>query len=153
MTSTNHQVLLEWLRHCAEQGQFCPTNDAICERFGYLKSPSAVRLMKLLEDEGAIKIERLHMGRVVTIVATGKSTARPAPSKPKAQTKARKVDVPPPALKWQPSPEIVHAAALDGRPLGEFAGALIQMGLDCWRDDRILSGEPVDTSTAERKAA
>lgn len=41
------------------------------------------------------------------------------------------------------SAAVIRAAKVDGRDLAAFVTALIDMGLDCWRDDRITNGEPV----------
>lgn len=41
------------------------------------------------------------------------------------------------------SAPVIRAAKLDGRDLPTFVTALIEMGLECWRDDRLLHGEPV----------
>ncbi|WP_139198044.1 hypothetical protein [Sphingomonas gellani] len=38
---------------------------------------------------------------------------------------------------------VIRAAKLDGRDLPIFVTALIDMGLECWRDDRAAHGEAV----------
>ncbi|APR52005.1 hypothetical protein CA223_06735 [Sphingomonas koreensis] len=41
------------------------------------------------------------------------------------------------------SAAVIRAAKLDGRDLPTFVTGLIEMGLECWRDDRVLHGEPL----------
>lgn len=41
------------------------------------------------------------------------------------------------------SAAVIRAAKIDGRDLPVFVTALIDMGLECWRDDRVEHGEPV----------
>lgn len=41
------------------------------------------------------------------------------------------------------SAAVIRAAKLDGRDLPTFVTALIDMGLECWRDDRALHAESV----------
>lgn len=50
---------------------------------------------------------------------------------------------PAPADKPKISAAVIRAAKLDGRDLPTFVTALIDMGLECWRDDRREHGEPV----------
>lgn len=54
-------------------------------------------------------------------------------------------DVPAPAPAGKPkiSAAVIRAAKLDGRDLPTFVTALIDMGLECWRDDRREHGEAV----------
>jgi len=42
---------------------------------------------------------------------------------------------------------VLRAREIDGRDLPRFIEALVMMGLDCWRDDRIAHGEPVPAAT------
>jgi len=73
------QRLLVWLDRCASSGMACPSNEAIAARFG-LGHTAPTRMLQRLRDAGFIKFEMTTRprGRVVTIVATGRSTARPA---------------------------------------------------------------------------
>lgn len=50
---------------------------------------------------------------------------------------------PAPEAKPRISAAVIRAAKIDGRDLPTFVSALIAMGLDCWRDDRVASGEAV----------
>jgi SOS-response transcriptional repressor LexA len=127
------KIMLDWFRHCAEQGERCPTNDDICERLGFNSPASATRLVADLEADGLIRVERFHHARVVTIVATGEKTA-PVVSKPKKPATVQAAR--PPAI----PAAIVAAAREDGRPLLDFVQALLWMGLECWRDDRAIGG-------------
>jgi hypothetical protein len=146
------RVMLDWIRHCAEQSLACPTNDEICARFNFNSPASATRLVQEIEADGAIRVERLHRARIVTITATGEATAAPAKSfKARRKAAAPTPHVPPPAaIKPRVPAAVAAAAAIDGRPLIVFAEALLMMGLECWRDDRRVDGEPIDTVSAER---
>lgn len=62
------------------------------------------------------------------------STAPAAQAQPPAPAPAAKPKVP---------AAVVVASRLDGRDLATFVSALIAMGLDVWRDDRLSHGEPV----------
>lgn len=66
--------LLAWLERCAAAGAAAPTNDVICERFGYSSKSSAVRLLDRLEWAGLIERERSSNSRTVTITASGQRT-------------------------------------------------------------------------------
>jgi len=50
-----------------------------------------------------------------------------------------------PAAEGKPkiSAAVIRAAKVDGRDLPTFVTACIEMGLACWRDDRLASGESV----------
>jgi hypothetical protein len=65
----------------------------------------------------------------------------PAPPAPALPT----VRQPEPSSFRKPSipAHVVEAAKLDGRDLTSFVSALIEMGFDCWREDRALEGEAV----------
>ena len=145
--------LLAWLRECAEAGRPCPKNMEICARFGLASQSTAAGLLSRLELDGSITVERFARDRVVYIVGTDLSTRRPPNESVHTRGKssaARPADAPPPpprppALRKSRGkierlaplpPEIYAAAREDGRPLTEFVRALIEMGLECWRDDR-----------------
>ena len=51
-----------------------------------------------------------------------------------------------PARKPRIPAAVLKARAIDGRDLFEFIEALVLMGLDCWRDDRIAHGEPTEAA-------
>ncbi|RIA37492.1 hypothetical protein DFR49_3377 [Hephaestia caeni] len=69
------------------------------------------------------------------------------PSHPSLAAPAPPPSPPPPepAAGGKPrvSAAVIRAARIDGRDLPTFVTALIEMGLECWRDDRIMSGEAV----------
>jgi hypothetical protein len=85
------QLLLDWIAECAARGEACPSNAAIAERFDLPSCKSGTDLVGALEYARAIRVERFHKRRRVTIVATGAQTAlpdkvTPAPwKKPKAR--------------------------------------------------------------------
>lgn len=68
-------ALLAWLTECADLGLPCPTNAAICARFGFSSKASAVRLVEKLILQGDIERERCGNARALRITATGKWTA------------------------------------------------------------------------------
>ena len=155
------QQMREWLRAVAESGDRCPTNDVIADRFGFASSSTSADLLRDMEQRGIISVERFQHARVVTVVADGVSTARPANAKAHWRDAAREpapVAAPAPAeperrflpIAWpaknpampQVTARIVQAAYLDGRDIPTFLAALVDMGLDCWRADRAEHGEP-----------
>jgi hypothetical protein len=69
------KVVMSLLSRAAEDGARCPNNPEIAYRIGAGSPASAARSVALLETMGLITVERGHMSRVVTIVATGKRTA------------------------------------------------------------------------------
>jgi len=124
--------LLAWLTKIAAAGQACPTNAVICERLG-IKSPSGpAYILDGLERAGLVRVARSQNARIVTIVATGQSTAG-------TLAKAEHVGRGP--AKSRVSAAVMRAAKVDGRDLPSFVTALIEMGLECWRDDRAQHGE------------
>lgn len=70
-------ALFKILEDCAEDGKLCPTANQIADIFGFASTASTHRLMERLIDNGLIEVESFNCGRIVTIVATGKKTARP----------------------------------------------------------------------------
>ncbi|SFR86856.1 hypothetical protein [Sphingomonas jatrophae] len=73
----NQRKLLEWLTEIAAIGEPCPYNAAIRTRLGLAHDNAGSRLLAQLEEMGLVKVESGNKWRVVTIVATGKSTKRP----------------------------------------------------------------------------
>lgn len=69
------QRLLEILITAAGNGDICPSNDQICELMGMQSIGSPPTVMNKLVRRGLIRVERFGNSRIVTIVATGKSTA------------------------------------------------------------------------------
>jgi DNA-binding MarR family transcriptional regulator len=70
--------VMRMIEGAAARGEASPTNREICEEFGLASLSSAVRILDKLSARGLIAIERFQIARVVTITATGQSTARPA---------------------------------------------------------------------------
>lgn len=75
MSAGNDLTLLRWIETCAAAGIPCPSNEDIRARFGFARDVSASRMMSRLAEEGAIRIVRANVGRIVEIVATGARTA------------------------------------------------------------------------------
>jgi len=84
MIAGAEEKLLAWLIHCANAGEYCPTNEAIRRRFGGGEG-TATRWLQALEQRGKIRLARTQRprGRIVTIVETGKSTAAPVSLNPR----------------------------------------------------------------------
>lgn len=53
---------------------------------------------------------------------------------------------PPPAPKPKIPVAVLKAREIDGRDLPVFIEALVMMGLECWREDRLAHGEAVPAS-------
>lgn len=75
-------VVLRMLNAAAEAGVRCPTNQEIADALGMASTGGPARLVAALEDFGVISVRRYQVTRVVTISASGKSTAAPASSQP-----------------------------------------------------------------------
>lgn len=71
------QQLLDWITVCAADGERCPFNTEIAERFGYLSPERGNRLLHRLQVDGHIAIWRGTNSRVVFVIATGKHTKGP----------------------------------------------------------------------------
>lgn len=82
--------VLAIIRAAADAGEKCPTNSEIANRVGYSSMSGPADAIHILESSGVISVQRGQASRVVTIMATGKSTAgtvkgvhhqfRPAPN-------------------------------------------------------------------------
>lgn len=73
--------IFEIIKSCAERGEPCPTNKILAERFGLASSAKISDAISFLHVAGMIEVKRMHARRIVTICATGKSTAG-KPGKP-----------------------------------------------------------------------
>ncbi|AYJ87645.1 hypothetical protein D3Y57_19100 [Sphingomonas paeninsulae] len=69
------QTILRILTAAANAGDQCPTNGVLAEAIGALSISAPANAISLLEAIGLITVERGSCRRMVTIVATGKSTA------------------------------------------------------------------------------
>lgn len=69
------EALLAMIVETAEAGAVMPTNMALRNRFGRTSTAPIVDSLKRLIDAGRIIVTRTNDTRVVTVVATGKSTA------------------------------------------------------------------------------
>ncbi len=67
--------VLAIIRSAADAGEKCPTNLEIADRVGYASISGPANAINLLEASGVITVQRGQASRVVTIVATGRSTA------------------------------------------------------------------------------
>lgn len=75
--TSNQQRLFMWLKELVAIGEPCPTDTAITRKLGFAAESVGHRALFALRDAGLIEIESGQRWRVVTIVATGKSTKRP----------------------------------------------------------------------------
>lgn len=69
--------VLPLLEAAANAGDPCPTNRLIADILGWRSTAQSVAAIIALERAGAIAIQRFRASRIVTIIATGKSTATP----------------------------------------------------------------------------
>lgn len=144
------RAMRDWIIDCVERKLPCPTNDAIAGRFDFESTSTSARLLQAMETDGMIVVERFHQSRQVTVPSIG-STLRPQRTakhwRDRPEHSVAPVSAPPaePAPPGKPKIKaaVIRAATLDGRDLPTFVTALIDMGLECWRDDRIESGEAV----------
>ena len=110
----NHAGFVPLLR---KRGTLRPETDAHLRRF-----------MAAFPDRRALPPGRVE---ALKIAARGGRPWREEATPPPTPTKPRL-----PAA-------VVVAARMDGRDLATFVEALIAMGLECWRDDRLAHGEMV----------
>lgn len=68
--------MLTLLEKAAELGAYCPTNREIAEELGTDRQ-SVPKLWEALETRRLIRVERMTNARIVTIVASGKTTGHP----------------------------------------------------------------------------
>ena len=67
--------LLAMLTRYAEEGREAPTNHEMAEYLGIEHSTTASKALQRLEVRGDVTVQRFKDFRIVTITATGKSTA------------------------------------------------------------------------------
>lgn len=71
------QIIYDMLAKAAERGDQCPSNAVLAVAIGANSISGPVRYVNDLAAKGIIRVERSQRFRIVTIVATGKSTAKP----------------------------------------------------------------------------
>lgn len=82
------RVALDMIRAAVAAGGLAPTNLDICTELGLLRKSGeaalgrASEIVRYLEADGKISVERFQSGRIITLVATGQSTAAPANRRP-----------------------------------------------------------------------
>lgn len=137
------EQLAQMIFDAAFNGKPCPTNLEIAAAFGYASSSRGAALILELEKSGRIFVERHHQTRVVTLRHTtiDGRPVRTLDSRRRPLAPAVAGTVTPTRPKPRISAAVIRAARIDGRDLYAFATALIDMGLDCWRDDRAQNGE------------
>jgi len=70
-------IIFAMIENAAERGEPCPTNAVLATAIGASSMSGPVKFVNQLIEDGAIRVERSQRARVVTIVATGKTTALP----------------------------------------------------------------------------
>jgi len=81
LSEANIDLVFEHLAEAAENGLPCPTNIEIEALIGANSSSMGARAIEVLEKRGLIRVSRSQKARLVTIVATGKTTAPPVSMK------------------------------------------------------------------------
>lgn len=76
MTPTQ-SLVLKMLEDAASRGMPCPTNQEIADMLDVNSVSSASHMLKRLEADGKIIIDKFQASRVVKIIATGEVTAMP----------------------------------------------------------------------------
>ncbi|GEM_PF-1536907 len=71
--------LLELLTECAREGRVAPSNAEMADHLGIEFSTTASKILQRLEARGDVSIKRFKVERIITITATGDSTAAPLP--------------------------------------------------------------------------
>lgn len=71
----------EIIKGYAERGEPCPTNQMLADRLTVASSSNISDAISFLHTAGMIVVKRMNARRIVTITATGKSTAG-EPGKP-----------------------------------------------------------------------
>ncbi len=69
--------LYRWLCQCAQDGHFCPTNQNICDRYGFKSWSTSVKAICTLQERGLISVMRYNRARQVYIVKTQRLTPLP----------------------------------------------------------------------------
>ncbi len=63
--------------NAAERGEVCPLGLDIEMMIGAISTSMGPKMVRKLEEKGLIEVQRFQKYRIVTIVATGRTTARP----------------------------------------------------------------------------
>lgn len=71
------RIIYDMLVNAAEHGDPCPANTLLAVAIGASSVSGPVKYIHGLTDKGLIQVKRSQRTRVVTITATGKSTAKP----------------------------------------------------------------------------
>lgn len=107
--------MMAWLEAAARDGAPCPSNRQIADRFGFSSVSGPVRLIREMEAEGLIRVDRFHQSRRITIVATGRQTGVNGTRKPRAgrysskQARSALADLSQaPTARSRPNPEAVR---------------------------------------------
>lgn len=72
------RVVLKHLTRAADAAAACPGNKALADAIGAASVSTSSSIVASLARKGVIAVERFQQARMVTIAATGRSTARPA---------------------------------------------------------------------------
>jgi len=78
----NELAVYQRLRAAAEAGAPCPGNRELCALIGSITPTSGPKYLARLTRKGLIRVEGYANGRMVTILRTGRATARPLHTSP-----------------------------------------------------------------------
>lgn len=140
------EAVFQCIDQAAELGVMCPTADDLAEASGVQSVSTTVALMHILEDEGRISVQRYQKSRMVTITATGKSTAEPANQTPHWRERPRDIPVPTVQTIQQRNPDIAQqifaAARRNDRSPQDYLADLVFLGweVECVRNDSTCGG-------------
>jgi hypothetical protein len=140
------QATYDLLSAAAKQGRPCPNADELLDALSPhgVSSPSTtVALMHVLEDRGQIEVKRYQRSRVVTILATGDSTAEPVgDTSPHWRDRPRDVPTPSQDMIQRAKPSIAAVIFARARARGmsaqDFLAHLVWLGweVECSLDSR-----------------
>jgi hypothetical protein len=125
------EAIYDAIAAAASAGEVCPTADDLAEASGVGSVSTTVALMHVLEAEQRIDVQRFQRGRIVTIKATGESTA--APSDTSAHWRDRPRELPTPApqkVNERPTiaTEIFARARAKGMSAQDYLAHLVWLG-------------------------
>lgn len=80
--SFDYLIGLAEIERAAAAGEAAPTNKRLGAILGAKSATAGENCVRHLEKHGLISVERFHYARRFTIVATGKSTAKPKNARP-----------------------------------------------------------------------
>jgi hypothetical protein len=141
----DERTILTALVKAARAGEPCPTNEDLLGLLPQRNSLSGIiKIMDRLADRKIIRIDRYQRSRRVTIVASGKATAKPSNTATHWRNRPRNIPSPAIASVQQRKPdaaaEIIRQAQTLGLAPQDFLCDLVWIGWQTFRDS--ATGEP-----------